>query len=316
MIAGRILVLGGAGFLGRHLVARLAERGRRVLVATRRRERAKHLLPLPSVEVVEANCLRDDELARLVGMVSAVVNLVGILHDRDRTAPFGRAFADVHVELPRRLGATAAGAGVTRLVHVSALGATGDGPSAYLRSKAAGEAALRQVFPSATVLRPSVIFGPEDRFLNLFAALQARLPFLLLPCAAARFQPIYVGDVAAAIDTCISASAGESYDLCGPRVYTLAELARYAGALAGVERPIVPLGETLALIQAGLLEFLPGPPMSRDNVLSMRRPSICSGPSAPELGLQLAALEERAPDYLRPFSGRPGAARHRIRRRS
>src|SRR5262245_65128993 len=183
-----VLVVGGSGFIGRHLVAALAARGVKVVVPSRRRERAKHLILLPTVEVVETDVFAKGALERLAAGRHAVVNLVGILHGD---------FQRMHVELPQAVVNACRAAGVKRLLHMSALGAARNAPSQYLRSKALGEeAVLAATDLDATVFRPSVVFGPEDRFLNLFAELSRFLAVIALACPRAQFQPIYVGDVA------------------------------------------------------------------------------------------------------------------------
>jgi NADH dehydrogenase len=287
-----ILVLGGGGFVGRHLVAALVAQGARVTVPARRRERAKHLLPLPTVEVVECDVNRREALSALIAGRDAVVNLVGILH--------GPGFARAHVELPRALVAACREHGVRRLLHMSALGAALEAPSEYLRTKGAGEqAVLGAEDLDSTVFRPSVIFGPEDEFLNMFAGLARLSPVLPLPNANARFQPIYVRDVAQVMVEALgnSKSFGQSYDLCGPKVYTLRELVETVCRLTGRRRLLLGLPHALATLQAWLLELAPGEPlMTRDNLRSMQVPSVCDC-SLP-FGVAPRALEALAPAWL------------------
>jgi len=289
------LVLGGSGFVGRHLVARLAAAGRRVVVATRQRERAKHLIVLPTVDVVEADVHNEAVLAQLVRRASVVVNLVGILHE-PRRGEFGR----VHVELARKLVAACAAAGVARLLHMSALNADPNGPSRYLRTKGDAEAIVASSGLSWTIFRPSIIFGREDSFLNLFATLERFAPLIPLACSGARFQPVFVGDVARAFDAATDddAAHGKRYSLCGPKVYTLRELVAYVGELTGYKRPILPLGRGLSQLQARVLEWLPGPLMSRDNLASMERDSVCDASMLTNFGFTPTALEAVAPGYL------------------
>ena len=312
-----VLLTGGSGFIGRSIAAKLAARGTRVLVPTRRRERAKHLILLPTVEVVQADVHDDAQLRPLLAGVDAVVNLIGMLHDRDGSEPYGRRFAAAHVEFPRRLAALCVAAGVRRLLHLSALGASASAPSAYLRSKAAGEAALRAAGNlDLTIFQPSVVFGAGDRFLNLFAQLQRLLPVVFLGSPDARMQPIHVGDVAQAVVNALAEPRcfARTYPLCGPRAYTLEALVRYAGELAGVRRPLLRLGPRLSYLQAALLELTPGPLLSRDNLRSLSVESVCSGAPAAELGITPAPLEGIAPSYLIGRQAQLDALRHRASR--
>lgn len=296
-----ILVLGGTGFVGRSVCEALVERARggegRITVPSRRPQRAKAIQLLPTVEVVNADVHDEAQLARLVRGRDAVINLVAILHGSEA------AFQRVHVDLPRKLAQACQAAGVRRVVHVSSLGAAQGAPSRYLRSKAAGEAVLRSAGLDLTVLRPSVIFGADDRFLNLFAALQAVFPLMPLAGADARFQPVWVNDVARAIARALDkhASIGMTCECTGPRVYTLAELVRLAGRWSGHERAVIPLPAALGRLQATLMEWLPGEPlMSRDNLDSMRVPNVASGavPGLESLGIQPTALESVMPEWL------------------
>lgn len=296
-----VVVLGGSGFVGRHIVARLCAQDVRVVVPTRRRESARHLILLPTVDVVEADILERATLARLVEGASAVINLVGILNTTGRDS-----FDRVHVELTGDVVAACVGAGVSRLLHMSALGAATDGPSAYQRSKGEAEAIVASSPLAWTVLRPSVIFGPDDRFLNMFARLTASLPVIALASASARFQPIYVGDVAHCFVHALGdeLTIGKRYDLCGPRAYTLRELVAYAGEVTGAVRPVIALGPGLSRLQATLLEHLPGKLMSRDNLRSMQVDNVCACPFPPAFGIEPTALEAIAPQYLGPAAQR------------
>lgn len=300
-----VLVVGGSGFVGTHLVAQLATRmGRNVLVPSRRYQRVRDLLLLPTVTIFEADVNDDAALERLLPRVDAVINLAGVLHSSKRggTARYGAAFAQTHVELPRRLVAACVAHGVKRYLHMSALGAAVDAPSMYLRSKADGElAALANPALAVTVFRPSVIFGPDDQFMNQFAALQSLLPFVPLAAPEARFQPIYVEDVAQAFVSALEndATIGKTYELAGPKTYTLRELVQLAGVWSGHPRPVIGLPSVLARPLAWSMEWLPGQPlMSRDNLDSMKVASVASGKIAPVLDLEPVALEAIAPYYL------------------
>jgi NADH dehydrogenase len=306
MRLANFLVVGGSGFIGRHLVAALVARGASVTVPSRRRERAKHLLLLPTVEVVETDVRESGVLTQLVRGRDAVINLTGILHSRrgrrDERGPndYGPDFAHVHVELPQALVSACRATGVRRLLHMSALGAAQDAPSEYLRSKGVGEnVVLAADDLGVTVFRPSVVFGPDDAFLNMFARL-ARLPVLALACPRARFQPVYVGDLVQAFLAALERrdALGKRYDLCGPTVYTLKELVGFVCAATGRKRWVVGLSDALSYLQARLLEWTPGPLMSRDNYRSMRVPSVCDCPFP--FGIVPQPLEALAPSWLVP----------------
>jgi uncharacterized protein YbjT (DUF2867 family) len=295
MAVQRVVVVGGSGFVGRHLVARLSAAGHAVVVPTRRRESAKHLILLPTVEVVEADVHDRAALARLLAGATAVVNLVGILNESGRAT-----FARSHVELARTLTAACATAGVRRFLQMSALHADPAGPSRYQRSKGEAETIVKASPLAWTIFRPSVIFGPEDSFLNLFAQLSRLLPVVALASPDARFQPVYVGDVAHCMAHALDDDATQlqSYDLCGPTAYTLRDLVRYVGQVSGAVRPIIPLGPRLSRLQAIALEMLPGTLMSRDNLASMERDSVCGCDFPPEFGFRPHALEAIVPAYL------------------
>jgi len=293
-----VLVVGGSGFVGRYVVAELVGRGCRVLVPSRRRDKAKHLILLPTCEVVDADLHDDAALGRLVAGQDAVVNLVGILHGSEVR------FEQAHVVLTRRILAACAASGLRRYLHMSALGADADGPSMYQRSKGRAEVAVRESALAWTIFRPSVIFGAEDGFLNLFAKLSAIAPVLPIGGADVKFQPVWVGDVATAFANCLDneASVGRIYELAGPKVYTLRELVRFAAEAAGRPRPVIALPDGIARLQARLMELAPGEPLlSRDNLDSMKRDNIASQQPyvpAPELGIGPAPLEPEASLYL------------------
>lgn len=304
----KMLILGGSGFLGSHVCEKLARLQWRVAVPTRHEMNARHLMLLPLVDVVQSDVHNEAALRQLVAGQDAVVNLVGVLHGTESD------FAKAHVELPEKLARACLAAGVKRLVHVSALGVQDGppdaGPSRYLRSKARGEAALKAATADGlllTVLRPSVYFGAEDRFLNLFAKLQKIFPLMLLAGADTRFQPVWVEDVAQAIQHCLQdpSTIGHTYELCGPDVFTLRELVQLAGRLSGINhgrgRPVIALPRALGRLQALLMELAPGAPlMSRDNLDSMRIDNVASGklPGLQALGITPASLAAIAPTYL------------------
>lgn len=298
-----ILVIGGSGFIGSHIVAQLAATGRRVIVPTRRPHRTRHLTVLPTVQLVEADVYDPRALDRLVQRADAVINLVGVLHSSSST-PWGPAFEHAHVELPRRLVAACQRKGITRFLHMSALGADEHGPSMYQRSKAAGEKIMSSATDlEVTTFRPSVVFGPEDKFLNMFAQLQAVLPVLALGGVQTKFQPVFVGDVAQAFVQALENidTIGQIYELVGPTVYSMKELLHLAGVYSGHPRPVIELPAALARIQAFLLEHVPGGPiMSRDNLDSMKVDNVATGRHFTPPAWQPTPLEAVAPRYLAP----------------
>ena len=298
----KILVLGGTGFVGRHVCEKLVRLSYGVTVPTRRRENAKLVQHLPRLDVLEANIHDPAALARLVAGHDSVINLVAILHGDEA------AFERTHVALPKSLAAACVQAGVKRVVHVSALGAALDAPSMYQRSKARGEAALQAAGLDVTLLRPSVIFGADDKFLNMFAALQKVFPVMPLAGSATRFQPVWVEDVAQAIVNSVYMNVQNVpaiVEACGPDVFTLKELVQLAARTAGINhgqgRPVVALPMALGRVQAALMRLLPGEPMlSRDNLDSMQVDNVASGklPGLPALGVTPSALAAIVPTYL------------------
>lgn len=293
----KVLVLGGTGFVGRHVCEQLNRFGIRATVPTRRMIHGRSIQMLPLVDVIEADVHDPATLQRLLPGHDAVINLVAVLHgNRAR-------FEQVHVALPQKLAQAMQSTGVQRLVHISALGANVKGPSLYQSSKARGEAVLQSAGLALTILRPSVIFGAEDRFLNTFARLQRAFPVLPLAGSRTRFQPVWVGDVAQAVVHCLRQpqTIGHTYECVGPSIYTLAELVRLAGRLSGRQRPIWPLPVALGYFQALLLEWLPGEPlMSTDNLRSMEVDNVASGtlPGLDAIGITAQALEPVAASYL------------------
>jgi len=279
-----VCILGGGGFVGRHLVALLVKRGYRVVVPTRRRESIKDLAVLPSVHVVQANIHDPQTLERLFMDVDVVVNLVGLLHETaagqmDTEKTQRGTFHYAHVELPRRIVQSCRAAGVRRLIHMSALGADPISRSAYQRSKAAGEEVVWEAKDmQATIFRPSVIFGPGDSFLSLFAQLLRIAPFVPLAGGHARFQPVYVGDVAHAMADALEnpTTIDRAFPLCGPGTYTLEMLVRMTAEELGMKRWILPLGPKVSYWFARLMELKPGRKiMTRDNHYAMLTDNVC-----------------------------------------
>lgn len=305
-----VLVVGGSGFIGRHLLAALARGVTRATVVTRSRERAKHLILLPTVEVVEADVFAPGVLQWLASGKDAVINLAGILHGRrgraDERGPnnYGPDFAHVHVELPQAIVRACRAVGVKRLLHISALGASASAPSEYLRSKGIGEQAVLAADDlDVTVFRPSVVFGPEDRFLNQFADLAKISPVLLVPCPQAQFQPVYVGDVARAMMTALGEAHthGQRIELCGPRVYAFKELIEYVCKVTRRRRLAVGLSDRMSYLLARVLEWSPVQLMTRDNYHSMQLANVCGGECLP-FGFVPQSLEAVAPTYLAPLN--------------
>jgi len=303
----KILVVGGSGFIGQYLIGRLVKAEHRVYVPTRRQPSARELLVYPTVTVMERDVHDDAQLDSIVRGMDGVINLVGILHSRPGD-PYGPDFEKAHVELPRRLAQACVRNGVPRLLHVSALGASVQGSSQYLRSKGAGEAALQEVCASSdsfhvTIFRPSVVFGPGDHFMNMFAGLARFFPVLPLAGSTARMQPVFVGDVAQAIVRSLDRSdaCAQVYELAGPKVYTLGELVELAAKWSGHPRKIIALPMSIGRLQARFFEILPGEPlMSRDNLDSLQTDNVLSADAQQSvLGIVPTPLEEVAPAYLR-----------------
>ena len=304
-----VCILGGSGFVGRHMCHLLAAQGYRLRVPTRSQARARDLQLLPTVDVVEADIHDRGTLARLMHDAQAVINLVGVLHGgRGR-----QSFREAHVELARKIVEACRENGIRRYLHMSALNADPKGPSEYLRSKGEAEAIVRQANLDVSVFRPSVIFGPGDRFLNLFARLQRWLPIIVLGSPDARFQPVFVEDVAAAFATSLEdvKSFGQSYDLCGPKVYTLRELVEYVGRIVGHGQPVVGLGDRLSYWQAYAMEWMPIKLLTRDNYHSMQVDSICRCDFP--FGIRPTALEAVAPGWLGQRTPRSRYYRYRNR---
>ena len=294
----KICLLGGTGFVGRHLLGRLSALGYRITVPTSSRERAKDLLVLPSVEVVEANIHDSATLTRLLAGHGAVINLVGILHGSHKD------FVQAHVKLPHKVMDACRAHGIKRYLHMSALGADTGSKSFYQHSKGEGERLVlepsREHDLDVTVFRPSVIFGPGDSFLNLFADLLRLAPVVPLANGGARFQPVHVTDVAHAIAASLwdEETFGQAYNLCGPDRYTLAELVKLVATTLNLNRRIVPLGTQASLFFAWMMEFKPGRRiMTRDNHYAMQQDNVCPEGFPTRFG-QPAALKHNL-DYLR-----------------
>lgn len=292
-----ICLIGGSGFVGRSIADHAVSRGYRVRVVTRNAARARALTVLPTCETIVANPYDDADLARSFEGMDAVVNLVGILHEGG-----GATFRSAHADLPRKVARAARAAGVGHLLHMSALGASASGPSDYLRSKAEGESAVREAAGPTqwTIFRPSVIFGEKDKFLNTFAGLVAIFPVIPLAGAKARFQPVWVEDVARCFVAAMgnTSAFGQAYDLCGPRVYTLEELVRFVADVTGRRRAIVALPAPLASLQAFVFEHLPGKMITRDNLRSMSVDNVCNCAFPAGFGFAPSPLEAVAPGYL------------------
>lgn len=297
----QLTVLGGTGFVGTRLVARLAAAGHRVRVPTRDPLAARHLSVLPTVERLRVNVHQPETLRSVVAGSDVVVNLVGILNEKGFS---GRGFELAHAELTRKVVATCVETNVARYLHMSALGADESGPSHYLRSKGVAERHVRAAPASLdwTILRPSVIFGAGDSLLNRFAAL-LRLSggFIPLARADARFAPVWVEDVVDAFERALHGgpTSRQSYDLCGPQVMRLGELVRYTGELAGTGAHVLPLPDALGRLQARIMDFVPGKPFSTDNFRSLTVDNVCRDDGFARLGMTPAALQSIAPTYIR-----------------
>ncbi len=303
-----ITIIGGSGFIGRHLVRRLAQRGYRLRIGTRRPERARFLLPLGDVGQivpVQVNVRDDTSVLAALNGASAAVNLVGVLHNRGH-----QTFGALQAQGAGRVARLAKMAGVDTLVHLSAIGADAASRSSYARSKGEGEALVREAFARAVIVRPSLVFGPEDQFFNRFAALAGVAPFLplfgkgLADAGATRFQPVFVGDVAAAIVACLEngEAAGQTYELGGPKTYTYRQIMELVLAYTGRRRPLVPVPIGLASIGAGLLQLLPSPPLTVDQLRLLQEDNVCSDAQGlGDLGVAATPLETVVPGYLARF---------------
>ena len=304
-----ITIFGGTGFIGRHVVRRLAVRHARIRVVSRNwAVHGRDLQPMAAVGQIVGGPLdlsSEEALTEAFARTYAVINLIGILHETRR-----QSFAEVQAALPGRIARAARAAGVSRLVQMSAIGADPASASAYARSKAEGEQAARAAFSEAVIIRPSIVVGPEDGFFNRFAALARLLPALpLIGGGHPRFQPVCVGDVATAIVAALERddARGQTYELGGPQVYSFAELMRYMLRVIGRRRLLVPLSFDLARLQARLLEWLPGPPLTRDQVELLKADNVVGADARTleDLGITPTPIELIVPDYLARYRSRP-----------
>ena len=298
MTKHRVCILGGTGFVGHHLATRLAASGHHCRILTRHPERHRDLQLVPGIELRQAILSETGALEGALEGCTAIVNLVGILNEAG-----GQSFQKIHVELVERVVMAACAAGVDRYLHMSALHAdAAAGASLYLRTKGAGEdLAHAQSGLEVSSFRPSVIFGPGDSFFNRFAALLKTAPGVFpLACPQARFAPVYVGDVTAAMSIALTnpRSPGETYDLCGPRIYSLKELVEYTAERIGRKTMVIGLDDFSSRLQARVMQHVPGKPFTVDNYRSLKTDSVCSHNALAELGIKPASVETIVPTYL------------------
>ncbi len=328
-----VTVFGGSGFIGRHVIGRLAKKGAMIRVATRDTEAANYLKPLGEIgqiAPVPVNVGDPVSIARAVAGADQVINLIGILSKWGRST-----FQSIHVDAAGAIAKAAKEAGVKQLVHISALGVSADSAAEYARTKAAGEEAVKGAFADAVIVRPSAVFGPGDRFFNLFASLARFTPVLpvfgcpLIPRVTlfgldtpidldlygdggTRLQPVYVGDIADAIVAILDNknSAGKTYELGGPQAYSFKAIMDLVLKESGRPRLLIPYPFALAKFWAWFLEFLPKPVLTRDQVTLLKKDNVVSGelPGFAELGIKPVAAEAILPTYLRRY--RPAAKRH------
>jgi len=301
-----VCVLGGTGFIGREIVARLANDGHAVTVPTRAPRGHRDLKVLPSVRIVRADAHDPAALQRVFAGCDVVINLVGILNER-RAGNGSREFHRVHTELPMKVVQACKASGVRRYLHMSGLKADAqNGPSHYLRSKGEAEDYIRRECaagsPEFVIFQPSVVFGPHDEFVNKFASILKITPgFLPLACADAKFAPVYVGDVAEAFVRCLERKdvAGKTFQLCGPEVIRLGDIVRLTAQTLGLRRWIVPLPRGVARVQAAVMDYVPGKPFSTDNFRSASIDSVCDCDGLGELGIARTPLRGTVATYLR-----------------
>ncbi|HEY5046444.1 MAG TPA: complex I NDUFA9 subunit family protein [Rhizomicrobium sp.] len=299
-----VTVFGGSGFLGRHAVRALAKNGWRIRVAVRRPHLANYLVPMGKVgqiQLVKANISNPDSVTPALRGAMAAVNLVGVLQESGR-----QRFDVLHAQAAGAVARAAKAAGAGAFVHISALGVEANTQSVYARTKLEGERLVREEFPDAAILRPSIVFGPEDNFFNRFAGLARVTPMLpLIGGGRTRFQPVYVSDVAAAIDICLQKpwTAGKSYELGGPAIYSFRQLLELTLCETGRRRWLVPIPFPLATLQARFLQFLPNAPLTLDQVRLLRRDNVVSEDALTlgDLGIEPELLESVLPSYLWRF---------------
>lgn len=297
-----VCVLGGSGFVGRHLVGALAKAGYQIKLFTRKRDKHKELFVIPSVSFVEGDIYDGVFLEREFQGAYAVINLVGILNEKGHN---GRGFHRSHVELAVKVASSCIHAGVNRLLHMSSLNANAKlGTSYYLRSKGEAEDRVHAMASEGlevTSFRPSVIFGFDDSFFNRFASLIKLSPvFFPLACAQAKLSPVYVGDVVACFLHSLQdkATIGQRYDLCGPKVYTLQQIIEYTARMLDKSRMVIPLPNFIAALQAFVFEFVPGKPFSRDNFHSLKTDSVCQSSFPQIFGIKPTPVDAIVPSYL------------------
>lgn len=310
-----VTVFGGSGFIGRHLVQRLAATGAAIRIAIRYREDAHFLKTMGDVgqiTTLETDIADPAEIRRAVEGADWIVNLVGIFH------PSGRhTFENLHAKAPGQIAAAAKAAGASRFVHISALGADDEAESVYARTKAEGEAAVLAAFPEATIIRPSVVFGPEDNFFNMFARMAIWAPFLpvidkhawrignMFGDGGPKFQPVYVGDIASAIVAALQNAdqGGKIFELVGPHVYTMRQIMEMTLREIRRDRWLMPMTFGMAKLQAALMSIWPKPLLTRDQVLMMMRDNVASGNFSgfKDLGIEPTTAEAILPTYLNRF---------------
>ena len=302
----RICVLGGTGFIGREIVARLGAAGHEIKVLTRGPAAARELRVLPTLRVVRADVHDETRLVAEFADCDVVINLVGILNEKGLGRGSGKEFARVHTELPMKVVRACKAAGVHRYLHMSGLKADSKrGPSQYLKTKGAAEDYIHRECadgkPEYVIFQPSVVFGPGDAFINNFAGILKLVPGVLpLACADAKFAPVYVGDVAEAFVACVERRnvSGKTFQLCGPDVWTLGNIVRETARVLGLKRVVLPLSRSISRAQAAIMDFVPGKPFSTDNFLSATQDSVCDRDGLGELGIDRTPLRGTLAQYL------------------